>query len=148
VAAAAAADLLTCGDCLHEFPLSDIIRFIRHKITHSHPPSCGGRTQSPPADDAPVPAATRDHRAASEGVSSLSPSRGGLVCDSSLPGDEAASASDSRLNGDANDCQRNHRSTSNGTGQLSFLQYAYDIRPQCLQCFDAVGWASGRASGL
>ena len=24
----------------------------------------------------------------------------------------------------------------------------YSIAPQCLQCFDAVGWAAGRASGL
>jgi len=108
-------DLLTCGDCLEEFPLCDIVRFIRHKVSH-----CGARcsTSSPPADDddrlkPDVDAAAdecQDERRARHG----SPSRG-LVCDSSLPGDDRLAA-DMRLNGDADDCF-SQRSRCTATGQ-------------------------------
>ena len=33
-------------------------------------------------------------------------------------------------------------------GQLNFLFSAYECMSSCLQCFNAVGWAAGRASGL
>jgi len=38
-----------------------------------------------------------------------------------------------------------------GTGELGDLKKAFHIYlfiDYCLQCFDAVGWATGRASGL
>jgi len=113
-------DLLTCGECLEEFPLSDIVRFIHHKVSHG-----GARcsTSSPPADDddderdmtvkAGVEPAV-DECQGSRQRRHRSPSRG-LLCDSSLPGDDGPAA-DNRLNGDADDCF-NHRSTS--TGQYS-----------------------------
>ena len=112
-------DLLTCGDCLEEFPLSDIVRFISHKVSHG-----GGRctTSSPRAIDdnddeqdmTTRPAWDREQcpgSGLSEEPSQRSPSRH-LVCDSSLPGDEGAAA-DNRLNGDMDDCF-NHLSTSSG----------------------------------
>jgi len=109
-------DLLTCGDCLEEFPLNDIVRFIRHKVAH-----CGGRcvTSSPPADDDDGHTATRDPAAAEgcrgsvldERQQHRSPSRR-LICDSSLPGDDGPAA-DSKLNGDADDCF-NYRPTCTG----------------------------------
>ena len=113
-------DLLTCGDCLEEFPLSDIVRFIRHKVSHG-----AGRcvTSSPPADDdddretatrGGEPAVAEERGGSGAGLRQTSPSRR-LVCDSSLPGDDAAATADNRLNGDAEDCF-NDRSTS--TGQL------------------------------
>ena len=34
------------------------------------------------------------------------------------------------------------------TSRRSFIFIARHFQTQCLQCFDAVGWASGRASGL
>jgi len=113
-------DLLTCGDCLEEFPLSDIVRFIRHKVSHG-----GARcsTSSPPVDDDDhdgdvvvkrgVDAAAdecQDERRARH----ASPSRG-LVCDSSLPGDDRLTA-DTRLNGDVDDCF-SHRSRCTAIGQ-------------------------------
>ena len=121
-------DLLTCGDCLEEFPLSDIVRFIRHKVSHG-----AGRcsTSSPPADDdddgemdmaTPRPgedaaAATADGQGSTAAVHvedrrrHLSPSRH-LDCDSSQPGEDGPAA-DNRLNGDADDCFT-HQSTCTG----------------------------------
>jgi len=99
-------DLLTCGECLEEFPLSDIVRFIRHKVSHGGAERCV--TSSPPADaDDQDGVATGPGRTA--GLDDPSPCAR-LVCDSSLPGDEAA-ASEKRLNGDVEDCV-NHRSSS------------------------------------
>jgi len=132
-------DLLTCGDCLEEFPLSDIVRFIRHKVSHG-----GGHcvSSSPPADDQddadPDGELTTRRGAGERGAEAeecgetvvddhlrqASPSRG-LVCDSSLPGDDAAAA-DNRLNGDAHDCF-NDRST----GQLSTVHCCYITGPCC-----------------
>jgi len=45
-------DLLTCGDCLQEFCLSDIVSFIRHKVSHGTARSC--RTASDHCDDPDV----------------------------------------------------------------------------------------------
>jgi len=113
-------DLLTCGDCLEEFPLSDIVRFIRHKVSHG---SGGGShcvTSSPPVDDDDHDIATRAE------LSAVSPSHR-LVCDSSLPGDEAA-ASDNRLNAvdddDADDCS-NHQSTCTGQSNTLFHRHRH-----------------------
>jgi len=41
-------DLLTCGECQEEFPLADIVRFIRHKVSHGNERCV---TSSPPVDD-------------------------------------------------------------------------------------------------
>jgi len=126
-------DLLTCGDCLEEFPLCDIVRFIRHKVSHARRRCV---TSSPPADDDDdAHMVTGDAAGVEESrknVVDVSPSRG-LLCDSSLPGDDAAAAADNRLNGDADDCF-NDRSIS--TGQLStiFRLFLFGARfsKQCL----------------
>jgi len=117
-------DVLTCGDCLEEFALSDIVRFIRHKVSHGHgarrcttssPPVSADDDDATPIDD-PATAVERRGSAADELLRHRSPSRR-LVCDSSLPGDDGPGpASDTRLNGDADDCFH-HRSAC--TGQLT-----------------------------
>ena len=111
-------DLLTCGDCLEEFPLSDIVRFIRHKVCHGD-----GRcsTSSRPADDEEGGCETQRRACAAadecpgdgadERRLQASPSRR-LVCDSSLPGDDGPAA-DNRLSRDVDDCC-NDMSTSAG----------------------------------
>jgi len=43
-------DLLTCGDCLREFLLSDIVDFIHHKVLHCRRARCAV-TSAPTADN-------------------------------------------------------------------------------------------------
>jgi len=124
-------DLLTCGDCLAEFALSDIVGFIRHKVWRCGVgPRCDGVASFPPADhddeddNDGVVAGRRSEDRAPAGetldhgecrpVPRSSPSRHGLLCDSSLPGDDAAAAAetDHRLNGDVDNCGLYDRSTA------------------------------------
>jgi len=47
-------------------------------------------------------------------------------------------------------CARGYAASSNYFHLIifMFLVVAYDRSVLCFQCFDAVGWAAGRASGL